>query len=274
MFAKLFQNAFIITKSSMNNYISMNYDVSNKLIQETEVIQFLEKLSKISEKTNKNSYPVFYIVDDYMFNPIMQQYCYYMGLDYKAYQIIIEYALFYEEVFIRPYNPTLNNKFTPISVRKFSIVGQSIPWNYGIIPFEYWVNHKKDPYFKKVFDKIISDSVNYNIYEYMCREQIINPIYCDYRFTDLSSIEDGKLDFINSRYTNYKWNNEFDMILYNKRLENYLEKTNFILRNIEIDDDVKKRIEEEKNKKIERHECYDNFSIYKNFPYDRSEFYK
>ena len=275
MFARLFQNSFIITKSSMNGYISMNYTVSDEMLQETDTIQFLDKLSKISEErdNHKDMYPTFYTVQDFMFNPIMQQYCYYMGLDYESYQIIVEFALFYEEVFIRPYNPSLNNQFEPISVRKFSMVGQSIPWNYGIIPFEYWVNHKSDSYFNHVYHNILLDSLYYHIYEESARELNLDPHYMSIP-TYIYQMNKFTKKFNTSKLTNYKWNSEFDIILYNKRLENHIRETNFILRNIEIDEDVKKRIEEDKTKPIERHENYDNISIYKNIPYDRSRFYK
>lgn len=283
MFVHIFKNSFIIDSPSY--YIKSNYLNSLELIEETDTIRFLSRLAKYDEE---NKEPVFYQVKEFMMNPILQQYCYFMGLTYEDYQIMIEYGRFFENTYIKAYDPLLKNDFKPLTPREFSVVGQSIPWNYGVLPFEFWINHHKaDSYGKKIYNEIYNQYKTMNFYEEKLKYIVPHDYIYDRSYGDRLKYElDIKSqksyneylchdieDLINSDYNNMAWNSEFDKPLFNKRLMNHLRDTGFVLRNIAVDINAQERIDENKKQALKETPNYDNFSIYEDVPYDSSNFY-
>lgn len=220
MFAKLFSKTFIIT-SNIPSEIKSNYKI--KELHSTNIYNCLKELYNIDCTTKDFVFCA--ISDNKLFNPILQQYCCYLGFDYDIYKCIMDYNDFYNKSVVKVYEPLFKeDNICLIDKRRFSVIPQSIPWNYGNLPFEYWVNHyKTDSYARKLYKKLFKFEYN----------------------TD-------------NEFYNMSFDSEFDCILFNFRLMKLLQKRKFILQgiqsNITIDDINKESKLEDLN--------FDNKSIY------------
>jgi len=222
MFAKLFEKVFITTKNIPSEIIC-NYRISDDLCDITDIHTLI---SSLYDKTNKK-HITFYTIQNQMFNPIMQQYCYYMGFDYDIYKCIIEYNDFYTKVIVKPYEPYFkDDDIRLIDKRRFYVVSQSIPWNYGVLPNEYWINH------------YITDEYANGLYKHLMKSN------------DESLIKDPMF--------NMGFNTEFDCLLFNWKLMKLLQSKKFILRGVKSHITEEEIINESKFTDLN----FDNKSIY------------
>lgn len=211
MFARLFKNSFIID-SVIPSQIECNYEISKEMIHNDYDVDLPFDIMISYENSNPDSIK-FFQVQDAMFNPLLSKFCNVLGLDYEMYRAIIDHARIYGILCCRPYQPSYRDTiFKPVEREEWNLIYQSIPWNYGILPLEYWVNHVGyDEYATKVYTHML------DIYK-----------------SENNIKEDIDLDeFISSTDNNMCFNTEFSYILFNKRLMLLLKKRLYILKGIE-----------------------------------------
>lgn len=233
MFFHVFKNSFVITASAVPSEIRLNYK-----IKDLTLIDFPMSILDIIEKNHSENEIVFYKIKDDLFDPVIKRYCLLMGLDYSIYLSIIDKAYVYYYTVVYPYEPMFKDYYKPIHPKKFMMRGQTIPWNHGILPFEFWINHVfYEPYADKIYKKMYKDS--------------------KYR---------GEfIDFIKDPYYNMCFNSEFDCIMYNKNLMYLLIKKKYIIRG-EKSKITEKELREFNRANREEKPNYDNKSIYQNLP--------
>jgi hypothetical protein len=223
MFARIFKNSFIID-SSVPSQIQCNYEVSTDLLgNDYDVDAPLKHMEEY--ENNSPTSTKFFQVEDVMFNPILQRFCLRMGLDYPMYESIINHSKLYGLLCCRTYQPNFSDaKFVKIEPRTWSIAPQSIPWNYGILPLEYWINHVGyDEYATKVYNSMLK--------KYIEEDKLVSRLAnIDRYVSDTITLE----EFINDK-NNMCFNDEFNYLLFNKNLMNLLRERKFILRGIKSD---------------------------------------
>lgn len=234
MFFHVFKNSFVIT-SHIPSQIRLNYPIQQLLVLDSP-IDILDYLAKNHDEKEI----IFYQIRDELFNPVLQKYCLLMGLDYDMYLSIIGKAYSYYDIVVYPYEPMFKDVYELISPKRYSMRGQTIPWNHGIVPFEFWINH------------VGEEEYATNIYLKM------------YRDSRYEKKEKGTLwDFINDPYYNMCFNTEFDCLYFNKNLMNILIDKEYILRG-EKSNITEDKLKEYNTVNAEEKPNYDNQSIYKN----------
>ena len=255
MFFHIFRNIFVIT-DNIPGEIRSNYKIESIEFNSIDPVIILDKLSKLHKEEI-----VFYKIPDVMvYNGIIKQFFLYMGLDYKAYKIMIDGYKLYIRTVVRVYEPKYKEDLVELEERDFSMRGQTIPWNYGIIPIEYWINHisNKDEYIDK---KMHTDDYAYHLYTTMQIEYNKIQDRLDRLCNIKPQYHKTLQEFIDDTEINGAFNSEFDCFYFNKRLMKYLQEIHFILRGLKSDIDEKDLEEYNKNHRWE-HMNYDHKSIY------------
>lgn len=255
MFFHIFRNTFITTKT-IPAEIKSNYKIESIEFSSIDPVIILSELEKLHREEI-----IFYVIEDPMvYNGVIKQFFLCMGLDYKAYKIMIDGYKLYVRSVVRVYEPHYKEDLIELEERDFSMVGQTIPWNYGVLPIEYWINHisNKDNYIER---KMYTDDYAYHLYSTMQSEynKIQDRIYRLYNINPI--VHKSLKDFIDDTDVNGAFNSEFDCFYFNKRLMFYLRDIHFILRGLKSDIDDKDLEEYNKNHRWE-HTNYDNKSIY------------
>lgn len=211
MFARIFKNSFIIN-SSIPTQITCNYEISKEMVDNDYDIDLPFDLMTSHENSSPSNV-VFFQVKDSMFNPILVKFCNALGLHYDMYKAIIDQAFIYGILCCRPYQPEYTDKkFRPLAIDDWNLPRQDIPWNYGILPLEYWVNHVGyDEYATKVYTTMLNT--------YKRENKISDDIHLE--------------EFISSTDNNMCFNTEFSYPMFNKKLMLLLKKRMYILRGIE-----------------------------------------
>lgn len=245
MFFHIFKALFIID-SHIPSIIKSCYTINK--IEDQSILDDPDKtLEYLAEKANRDSI-VFYDVGKYL-NPIIMRYCFFMGLDYKSYSLMVSHNKAYQDICVRTYEPRYEDHYIPIPEKKFYVVGQSIPWNYGLIPIEYWINHfSYDVYPSMMYQNMYKKLIEYNDYlESTDHNKEIEP--------------KSTVKMITDPNYNMCFNSEFNMFYFNKPLMNYFINKKFFLRTVpckynEDDMDVYE------DYKIKRKKLYDQPQIY------------
>lgn len=255
MFFHIFRNTFITT-DNIPAEIKTNYKVESIEFSSIDPIVILDELAKLHREEI-----IFYIIKDPMvYNGIIKQFFLCMGLDYKAYKIMIDGYKLYIRTVVRVYEPKYKEDLVELEERDFSMRGQTIPWNYGIIPIEYWINHISNDN-NYIQAKRNTDSYAYHLYTTMNIEYNKIQDRLDKLCNITPKFYKTLKEFIDDPYNNGAFNSEFDCFYFNKRLMKYLQEIHFILRGINSDIDEKDIEEYNKNHRWE-HVNYDNKSIY------------
>lgn len=231
MFFHVFKNSFIITESSIPSEIRLNYKISD-----ITFVDYPLTILDLIQRNHSEDEIVFYKIRDELFDPVIKRYCLIMGLDFDMYLSIIDKAYVYYYTVVYPYEPMFKDYYKPMHPKRFMMRGQTIPWNHGILPFEFWINHiDSEPYAKKIYEKMYKES----------------------------KYPGNFGEFIKDPYYNMCFNNEFDCLLFNKNLMNLLIERKYIIRG------EKSKITEEELREYNRANKkekpnYDSKSIYKN----------
>lgn len=215
MFAKIFKNSIVINQE-VPNIIRCNFPVYEGLSSEDDIDKIFDTLVRSEEDNAETDRVAFFQIPEYMINPVIKKFCFHMSLPYHVYEIMVEQYYMYLISCIRPYEPEYKDiKFSLVPERTWSMNYQNIPWNYGILPIEYWVNHYGyDEYATHLYDTMYD--------EYTKEESIRSK-------TGKCSNLSFKGEFIHSPKYNGCFNDEFTIPLFNKRLVLYLMKIKFIL---------------------------------------------
>lgn len=257
MFFHIFKNSFIIN-DKVPGEIKFNYTVDKSLYNIEDPEEILEKIYQVAlYQNNKSEYSdktYFYVLSDSALNGTIQIYCNHMGLDYESYKIMVDHSNLYINSVVKIYEADYKDNYRLIEKRKWSYGGQFIPWDIGVLPFEYFINHIK-------YDEYAN-----NIYTTMMNQYKEDGIF----FNNLANSSDKILkfkdieEFIDCDAINMAFNTEFDSFFFNKRLMKYLREKKYRLPDMNYEEEEKEEIKEEKKEN-------DNKPIYKNL-FDRRLF--
>lgn len=212
MFFHIYKNTFIIN-NPVPDIIRMNYNIKNFDIDTiNDIYELLNILYKMELSFKK---PTFVIVDNILINPIIREFFLCMRLPYEAYKIMTDYSDFYTEFCINRYQPMYKDKYIKIKKENFSEdYNQYIYCNIGNLPFEFLINHiDSNRYSKKIYKLLF--------YYYKNEIKSIN----DIQNTDINILDFN--NFINDKWNNLCYTNEFTFPLYNKKLMLYLKKIKY-----------------------------------------------
>lgn len=245
MFFHIFKSVFI-TDSYIPSIIKNCYNI--KTIDDSTILDDPDITLDYLSKNASDNIIEFYNVGNHL-NHIIMRYCFFMGLDYKAYEIMVEHIKTYQRVYVKTYEPLYNDHYIKIPKKKFYAVGQSIPWNYGLIPIEYWINHfSYDVYPSSMYQNMYNKLIEYN--DYIETTKHIK-----------ESTPNSTVKMIIDPNYNMCFNSEFNMFFFNKRLMNYLINKKFFLRTVpcKYNEDDMTVYEDYKTK---RKKLHDNPRIY------------
>lgn len=212
MYAHLFKKSFIINLS-ISTVTIINFKLSDSTANDIEPFAVFDKIIEYEKSEEKE--PVFFIVKDELFNPILKQYCIWLGLGHEEYKDIIEQNYIYDLLAVKLYEPTFEqrNFFFESKDKWPNITNQEIPIEYHkYLPLEYWVNH-----------------IHYNEYattEYKKLLEIYN------ENMRLEGIEEEKdlNKFIEDPRNNMGYEDEFSFPMFNKRLMLTLKNKGYLLK--------------------------------------------
>ena len=255
MFFHIFRNTFITTHD-IPAEIRSNYKIESIEFSSIDPVIILQQLADLHD----NSKTIFYEMDNILFNSVIKQYCLDMGLDSKIYNICMDGYDLYIRAVVKVYEPKFRDTCKRIEDRDFSYTGQHIPWNYGLIPIEYWINHisTKDNYIE---NKRNTDSYAYHLYTTMHIEYNKIQDRMKYLLGFSGKIHKTLKEFIDDPSTNGAFNSEFDLFYFNKRLMKYLQEVHYVLKGIKSDISLEEIEEYNKSHRWE-HVNYDHKSIY------------
>ena len=207
MFAHIFKNIFIcdecIPSEIKMNFFIQDYSWEHDPDYLWEVLQYWQSKSKEEITFIKTSFPIF--------KRIFIDYCHKMGLSYEVFKLLLEYNDFYVKAIVHPYEWNYEEKnlvsLKKITEREYIYDEQHIDFDLSYIPFEYWVNMVK-------VDKFACSQFN-----------TLN----DFLSSKIEYIDPFKIDEYMEKDGNLGFDDEFSVLLFNKKLAKQLKKENYVI---------------------------------------------
>ena len=212
MYAHLFKKSFIINLS-ISTVTIINFKLSDSTANDIEPFAVFDKIIEYEKSEEKE--PVFFIVKDELFNPILKQYCIWLGIGHDEYKDIIEQNYIYDLLCVKLYESTFEqrNFFFESKDKWPNITKQEIPTEYHkYLPLEYWVNY--------VFHK-----------PEITREYMrLLDLYNENRSLEDKEPEPDLMKFIRDPHNNMGYEDEFSYPMFNKRLMLSLMNKGYLLK--------------------------------------------
>lgn len=214
MFCHIFTDQFIINSNIPGEIYLNNRIVNYSFIESVdEILDSMINDYKYHKEKAISFERTFYKIDDKIFDRVVLEYCRLLGLDYTCYRLLLEQNILYTNAVVKPYEPQFKDPYKYTEEKHFSYVDYHFKYDPCMIPYEFWINmiygKNKDEYASFIYLYKILDNKKFKDKksEKDCYEILLNP------------------------YNNLLWDNEFDLLYYNKRLAKYLFDKKYVIIN-------------------------------------------